>query len=97
MHWRLNISENAPPDTEIIVVGTHSNGQLPIHDWWIVTNKSGIRIGTSINSLGKTRDSEIGILSTDEATNRELDIDEYISRNKKEHNGDKLKYSIFTL
>lgn len=97
MHWRLNISENAPPDTEIIVVGTHSNGQLPIHDRWIVTDRSGIRIGTSINSLGKTRDSEIGILSTDEATNREIEINEYISRDKKEHNGDKLKYSIFTL
>ena len=38
MHWRLNISENAPPDTEIIVVGTHSNGQLPIKDRWIVTD-----------------------------------------------------------
>lgn len=97
MHWRLNISENAPPDTEIIVVGTISNGQLPIHDRWIVTENSGIRIGTSVNSLGKTRDSEIGILSVEESMIREQEIDEYITRKKKDHNGDKIKYSVFTL
>ncbi|GFO66405.1 TIR domain-containing protein [Geomonas paludis] len=97
LHWRLNISENDPPETEITVVGTASTGQLPIHDRWIVTGDCGVRIGTSINALGRSRDSEISLLSSDEAKARGCEIDLFINRERKEHNGEKIKYSFFTL
>ena len=96
-YWKFNISELAPPETEIIVAGLSSNGKLPIHDRWIVTNNAGLRMGTSINSIGKGRDSEISILTNDEAIERESQINTYIRREKKEHDSTKLRYLTFTL
>ena len=69
-YWKYNISEQAPPETDIIVAGTITNGKLPIHDRWVLTKNAGLRIGTSINSIGKGRDSEISILSNDEEIGR---------------------------
>ncbi len=96
-HWRIRISDQAPPDTEIVIVGTESTGELPIHDRWWLTNGAGIRIGTSFNSLGVGRDSEISYLSEDEARVRETQVDRYLQRIEREHKGDKLLYSLFTL
>lgn len=96
-HWKYNISELAPPETEIIVAGLATNGKLPIHDRWIITKNAGLRMGTSINSIGKGRDSEISILSDDESTERETQINTYIRREKKEHDSTKLRYVTFTL
>jgi hypothetical protein len=96
-YWRIHISDQDPPDTEIIIVGTEPGGKLPIHDRWWLTNGGGIRIGTSFNSLGLTRDSEISILTEEEAEIRDKEIDKYVQRIKKEHDGIKLSYSLFTL
>jgi hypothetical protein len=56
--WRL-ISDQAPPKTEIVIVGIESSGKSPIHDRWWITQGGGLKIGTSFNSLGKTQDSMI--------------------------------------
>ncbi len=57
--WRMIVSDQSPPDTEIFIVGTQTTGALPIHDRWWITDKAGIRLGSSYNSLGLTQDSEI--------------------------------------
>jgi hypothetical protein len=95
--WHAIISDQPPPDTDIYVVGTKSSGALPIHDRWWVTDKGGIRMGTSYNSLGTKQDSEISILAQEEAKNREEEIDKYILRKTREHNGERLLFSSFTL
>ncbi|MBI1924587.1 hypothetical protein HYR99_10080 [Candidatus Poribacteria bacterium] len=96
-HWRVHVSDQDPPDTDIAIVGTESSGDLPIHDRWWLTHRGGIRIGTSFNSLGITKSSEITILSPEEAEQREKEVNQYLHREKREHNREKLRYISFTL
>ena len=56
--WR-RISDQEPPDTEIVIVGTESSGKSPIHDRWWLTKGGGLKVGTSFNSLGITQDSTV--------------------------------------
>lgn len=86
--WRI-LSEQDPPDTDIVIIGTKS-GKSPIHDRWWLTENAGIRIGTSINGLGGTRISEISELSQDELQKREKLVDQYLFGYIREYNGEKL-------
>ena len=96
-HWHVHISDQDPPDTEVTIVGTKSSGDLPIHDRWLLTNGGGIRLGTSFNSLGINKSSEITVLSPEEAELLEKEVNQYLYREKIEHNGEKLLYTLFTL
>lgn len=95
--WRVRISDQEPPNTDIIIVGTEFGGDLPIHDRWWLTNGGGIRIGTSYNSLGKGKDSEISLLSREDAEIRAKEMEQFFQRTKREHNGARLLYTLFTL
>jgi hypothetical protein len=86
-----------PPETDIIVVGTRNTGELPIHDRWWITKGSGLRMGTSFKSLGSGKDSELSLISPGEAARLERQLDEYISHLKREHQGERLLYTHFTL
>lgn len=97
-HWRLRISSTQdPPETEVVIVGVKSTGKSPIHERWWLTNGKGIRIGTSFNSLGIDRHSEISQLTQQEARIREAEVDQYLRREARQHNGDRLVYTLFTL
>lgn len=95
-HWR-RISDQSPPDTDVVIVGLESSGALPIHDrWWLATN-SGLRFGTSFNSLGINSISDISILSPEEAESRGNEVKQYINREKRNYNNEKLTYNLFSL
>jgi hypothetical protein len=96
-HWRLKISDQDPPETEILIIGMASTGYSPIHDRWWITKGGGLRIGTSFNSLGITKTSEIEILSKQEAAEREAEIDLYLYRQVREYNREKLQFNLFSL
>ncbi|TAK28330.1 MAG: hypothetical protein EPO21_22970 [Chloroflexota bacterium] len=96
-YWRQYISDQEPPETEIAVVGTKSDGVLPIHDRWWLTRGSGIRMGTSFNSLGVTRESELSIMSAEEARERQIEMDRYLERVEREHRGERLEYRFISL
>ncbi|HVB86864.1 MAG TPA: hypothetical protein VNK23_09415, partial [Candidatus Dormibacteraeota bacterium] len=93
--WR-SICDQQAPDTEIVVVG-NSKGELPIHDRWWLTKGKGLRIGTSFNSLGAKKESEISGLTEAESRELELRVDEFIETRKREHNGEKLSVFVFSL
>lgn len=95
-HWK-SISDQHPPDTDVIVIGIDGNGDAPIHDRWWLTNGGGLRVGTSLNSLGLVKISEISKFSQEEAEVLERDVDQYLFRVKREHQGKKLLYKTFTL
>lgn len=95
-YWRFNISDQDPPETTIVVVGTKTSGVLPIHDRWWLTNGKGLRMGTSFNSLGH-RETEISILDKAEAKEREVEVDKYLNRMEREFKGDRLVYRLFDL
>ena len=94
--WR-RISDQAPPVAEITIAGLESSGLLPIHDRWWLSKGSGLRIGTSFNSLGGRRESEISYLTPDEATIREMEVDQYLYRTALEHAGERVLYTTFNL
>jgi hypothetical protein len=96
-HWR-RISDQSPPDVEIVVVGIGSSGLSPIHARWWISNGSGLRVDSSYNTLGKLRVSDISVLSPGEARQREeYDIDPVLNRTRREHLGERLTYCAFTL
>jgi hypothetical protein len=96
-HWRQKWSDQNPPNTQIVVVGIRSNGKSPIHDRWWISNGSGLRVGTSFNSLGVKRTSEISIFSKEEALAKEEEIDRYLDNRICAYGDDQLEYDIFNL
>lgn len=97
-HWRLRISSSQePPETEVVIVGVRTTGKSPIHERWWLTAGRGIRVGTSFNSLGIDRHSEISQLTEREAAIREAEVDQYLRRDTLQHNGERLLYTLFTL
>ena len=94
--WKRHFSEQEPPHTELVVVGGKS-GDLPVHDRWWLTKDSGLRMGTSFNSIGINKDSEISELTAFEVDDRLHQTQEFISRIKREHLGEKLSYQFFEL
>lgn len=94
--WKQMFDQD-PPDTKIIIAGNDFDGDLPIHDRWWLTKGGGIRVGTSYNSLGLKKDSEISVLSTEEAERCEEDVNQYLQLSKKEDQGRRILYTLFTL
>jgi len=97
-YWISRVSDQQPPSTEIVVVGTQTRQESPVHDRWWLTAGRGLRVGTSFNSLGITSTSEISRLSPQEAQSREAEIRQYLQRPfKQEFKGERLFYTIFNL
>src|SRR5690606_22702128 len=71
-NWKT-LSDEDPPETEILIVNMPPNGNSPIHDRWWFTSSSGLAVGTSFNSLGITQDSTITRLSLTELDMLEQD------------------------
>jgi hypothetical protein len=93
-YWQKHFSGQVPPRTEIVVVAGRA-GELPVHDRWWLTNGAGLRLGSSFGGIGKSRDSEISILTDSEVAERSEITDSYITRSKREHRGEKLTYQSF--
>lgn len=96
-YWRAHSSDQMPPLTELAIIGTQTNGILPIHDRWCLTGNSGIRIGTSFNSLGVSKTTEISELNASEVAERRAEAEQYLERRKREHLGEKLTFNFVSL
>jgi archaellum biogenesis ATPase FlaH len=96
-HWR-EISDEEPPFVNITFCRLSNSAETPFHDRWIITKNSGLRLGTSINSLGIKKESEISVMKPNEALRiREDTLIEFITRRKKDFNNQRLNYKSFTL
>lgn len=95
-YWHKNFSEQSPPSTEVVVVGGAS-GDLPIHDRWLISGSTGLRLGTSLNGLGVGKDAELTYLSEIEVQERMEETRSYVERQKREHLGQKLSYTFFDI
>jgi hypothetical protein len=96
-YWRINVSDQDPPPTEIIIAETNSSKLSPIHDRWWVSGEAGLRIGTSLNALGGYRISEIGSLSISEAEERGEIIKRFVIQKIRDYKGERIRYSSFTM
>ncbi len=96
-YWRTQFLLSPPPRSEIVVAGTESNGELPIHDRWILVHDRGLRLGTSFNGLGGTKQSEISELKRDEASSLMAIVDRYLSRQERIVGDERMEYTLFSL
>jgi hypothetical protein len=96
-HLRLHVLSDDPPPTEIVIAGVGLPGDSPIHDRWWLTNGSGLRLGTSFNSLGLSKESEISVVAESEAAALESRIDEYLVRRRREFKNERVSYDIVVL
>jgi hypothetical protein len=95
--WNSKISESVPPFIDLIILKTKGANDFPIHDRWLITEDSGLRIGTSINSLGITKVSEISRIEYQDFGRIKEMLFGYISRSIREHDGERIDYTIYSL
>lgn len=97
-YWKT-ISDEHPPFTNITFCWIEDQGkQTPFHDRWIITKNGGLRMGTSLNSLGLNKESELSIMKPSEALKiQEHTLSEYIRRTKKSVNNIRVSYKAFSL
>ena len=93
--WR-HLCDHSPPDTEVFVVGSAKTGEAPFHDRWILSKSTGLRLGTSFNSLGN-KDSEISVLGNEEVKRIHHTINRYHTKEIREFKGDWVAYESFEL
>lgn len=58
-YWRAYVSDADPGEVRIVVQWTKETKDMPIHDRWCLSAESGLRLGTSTNSIGMGKDSEV--------------------------------------
>ena len=94
--WQ-DISDDLIPETTVVVIGLGSTGKHPIHDRWLVSDISGLRLGTSANSMGGLRTSEVSELSPNEASSRVAEIDGFILSPPREIHGERVSVAKYSL
>lgn len=95
-HWRINVSNQNPPRVKIVLIGL-KDGASPIHDRWILGSETGIRSGTSFNSLGLIKDSELSIMRGEQCIEKLDILNRYLNSQVMEHSGNRIKYETFYL
>jgi len=96
-HWRIKISDSDAGEVTIVVVGKSSTGEHPIHDRWWLSEKNGLRIGTSANSLGMGKLSEVSLIEESDVASRLEEVDRYLTTNVSLMGTERLKYILFKL
>ena len=94
--WR-KISDQEPPKAEIVVVGFEESGKSPIHDRCILTDKGGISLGTSWNSIGFSQDSIMKLLGDREASKLQERVLQFLVERRREYLGERLYYETVSL
>jgi hypothetical protein len=96
-YLRIHVLSDDPPPSEIVIAGVGSSGDSPIHDRWWLAGGSGLRLGTSFNSLGLSKESEASVVAESEAAALESRIDEYLVRRRREFKNERVSYDIVIL
>ena len=95
-YW-ARISDQEAPETLVLIVGLRSSKKSPVHPRWWLTRGSGLRVDTSLRSLGTANDSEIFTLTPTEVTERTEELSQYFELRKRKHNGERLEITTVTL
>lgn len=92
-YWIDNICPDKNPRIEFFFAGTKINKEPLIHDRWWLNGKGvgGIKLGTSINGIGK-KYSGINILNSDDAANVFSRMNNIASKIIKDFKGEKVVY-----
>jgi hypothetical protein len=96
-YWRVQLSDQDPPNTTIVIAGKASDGSLPVEGSWWLTNDKGLRLTSCFRDLGVSKSAELIHLSDEETRIREVEIDKFLQMTNREHAGERVLYSLFTL
>ncbi|MDA3925466.1 MAG: hypothetical protein PF904_12280 [Kiritimatiellae bacterium] len=96
-YWRIHVSDSDAGDVKIVIVGKGAAGAHPIHDRWLLTENGGLRVGTSANSLGGGKVSEMSAITADESGVRIAEVDGYLNGNIRGDNQDHISYQVYWL
>ena len=95
--WSKEYGEIPPPQTDIAVLALEGSGGSPVHDRWLVCRHGGVRLGTSFNSIGRLKDSEISFFNEEESLKIKALLESYLHRKTRIMEGKKINISIFEL
>lgn len=90
------IKDQDPPATQIIAVSQADSIKTPLHDRWILCESHGVRLGTSFNSIGKGKLSEISKIDNKDFPEIKESLDKFIAQ-EKTIEGTRIKYLSFSL
>lgn len=96
-HWRICLSDEDPGDVTFLVMGKGTHGDHPIHDRWWLSSSNGLRLGTSLNSYGTSRISEISSLSKPEVDEFLIEVDKLINARPYTLKDEKITKTTFSL
>jgi hypothetical protein len=95
-----NISSEPPPITKIEVLWVDTpDKKSPIHDrWWVTSNlEFGLSMGTSYNSMGISKESQINILNEGGLQTVSTIIRDYIENRIVLKEGKRIRYSSINI
>ena len=95
-YWQNHITHDDPPTLKVILCATTS-GKFPVHDRWIITPDSGLRLGTSFHSIGEGKLSEISTMREEEVLEVGQKLARYLAMEESFLNGERLQYEAFTV
>jgi hypothetical protein len=90
----IEISEQELPYIKFITCYYEENGRFktPLHDRWILSDNSGMKLGSSFNQLGD-KDVNLTLLSRSEANEVKMSHKEYILEKTRYKNGKRMIYN----
>lgn len=95
-YWRQKLSDQRPPETELVLIAV-DDVPFPIHDRWIICERSGLHFGTSFSSIGIARLSEISEMGQAETISVLEKLRPFLERSKKEHLGHRVRYTVLSM
>ncbi len=96
MGWRA-VSDDEPPVTEIVIAGVRGTSDSPVHDRWLITEGSGMDLGTSWNALGTSRVSAMRTMDSEEAAIKERELDRFLVQKAAAFRGTRVSYETVLL
>lgn len=94
--WEM-ISDVEPPFVEVCVIGFGPEGKHPIHDRWIVTAGGGLSLGSSVNSMGFSRVSDLSTMTKASVDDKHAEIERFFLSPPRTQNGQRLSSTTFRL
>ncbi|HVI59841.1 MAG TPA: ATP-binding protein [Luteimonas sp.] len=92
--WRSESGQDPSPTT-IVILGDEIDGESPVHDRWIVTGMTGLKLGTSFNGLGNKL-ADISVIDDGLRTEVFNALKPFVEQQRLVM-GSRVKYSVLTL
>jgi hypothetical protein len=95
-NWGM-LTDRDPPFLDVTIVGDVKTGASPIHDRWIIAEGAGLALGTSANSIGRLKLSQIREMHPDELRDVRRRLEPVILRSARVFEGHRVEFESFSI